>query len=138
MSDEQKIDWSAALASETGLRGEPLGVPANSYLAVASRAVGLDLEFPEELAGLPCLRGSDGKPVPAFQVIEEIDGHVDLEAVAKELPTLSLSQIADLLALCRRMMMENDKGVDIDDLEDDFWSARGLADELKAAGKGGQ
>jgi len=99
----------------------------------ASDKVGLPVCFPRELGGLPCLLNSSGRPIPLYEIVEEIDGHVDLGEVADSIPGVSYADISGAVQFVRKLLQLNVHGVDIDDIEDEFLVAEGLADELRAA-----
>ena len=104
-----------------------------SYLGSVADRVGLALEFPAQLAGLPCLRSADDRLLPLYQIFEHVDGQTDLDAVSEELPTLRYSQLASTMEFVRKVLQYNERGIDIDDLEDEHLVEQGLVGELRQA-----
>ena len=95
-----------------------------------AKEVGLPLVFPH---GFPCLRTRDGQDVPLYQIVEEVEGQVDLGAVADELPRVTYGQLSATMEFVKRLLQLNERQLDIDELEDEFLLQRGLAQELRTA-----
>ncbi len=105
----------------------------SSHLRRIAHGVNANIEFPDSLASLPCLRAANGEYIPLFRVLEHFDGNLDLDAVARELPTLRFSQLTDTIQFVRRVLQSNDRGVDIDDIEDECLIEGGIETELRGA-----
>lgn len=65
---------------------------------------------------LPILLGSDGEPVPVYELVEEWDALTDYDDLQERFPTLSYMQIAGAVAFIRKLAQFNAKRQDIDDL----------------------
>lgn len=119
--------------SEAAAMNNKLSAATIAYLRANAVHVGLDVKFPPEMSYLPCLEARDGSLVPLYQVIEAIDGQVDIEEAVKDVRGLSYIQVAETLDFVRAILQGNTKGVDVDAVEDAHAIDCGLVAELEAA-----
>lgn len=93
---------------------------ARTY-ARASQSTGGIVRIEPDCACIPYIVGRDGEPVLVYRLVEVLDEHVDLEAVQKDLPNLTIGQIAAALQFVRKLSQFNTRMVDIDEEIDRHW-----------------
>jgi len=99
-----------------------------------SRETGGFVQIKPEFGFMPTLIDRNEQPVFLYHLIESFEEHLDYEAIFRDYPTLSLSQIAGALSFVRKVAQINSRRVDIDALEDDFdLQNSNFLDELRKA-----
>lgn len=92
---------------------------ASPFFKSSSQRNGGIVKIDRRYGYLPLLWGKDGKPVFVYEIIEEIEGIIDLSELQSRLPSLSYAQIAGSLGFVRSLSQFNRKCVDIDSLVDE-------------------
>jgi len=85
-----------------------------------SIATGEHVQLLPAMGYMPALIGSDNEPVFLYQLIEMLEGYLDIDSLLEEFPTLNFSQIAGALSFIRKIAQINSRLVDPDELEEQF------------------
>lgn len=86
---------------------------------VASEKNGSFVTIDRRFGFLPLLWGKDQRPVPVYDVVEEIEAILDYDELKSRFPTLSYTQVSATVGFLRSLAQFNSKNVDIDALQDD-------------------
>ncbi len=84
----------------------------------ASERTGFIVQVDAKYGYLPVVVGVDQEPVLLFNIVEEVEGIVDLQDLKNRFPTLSLGQLAGVFGFLRFLSQFNRSGIDIDAIED--------------------
>jgi hypothetical protein len=118
------------LSNQVGNLQKLLG--AIEIFSKISNTTGNSVHLLEEYNFFPVLIGNDRKPVPLFNLMEILDELVDYDAVIKELPTISYTQVHNAINFLRKVSAINLHGEDIDDIEEDIDNSDALLNALKS------
>jgi hypothetical protein len=113
-------------SATTGLFG------VGSFMETTARMAGGVVQISPNYACVPVVLDKDHEPVPVYYLVDIIDELLDYQDVQVEVPSLSLGQIAGAVKFLRRLCQFNDRGIDLDEAEEELLSHLGLLPEQLA------
>ena len=90
----------------------------SDYLTVCAEEQGGLIQLSENYSSLPVLIDANGETIMVYQILEEIDCLIDLDALHETYPTLTYAQLGAVISFARAICQFNTGGIEIDALEE--------------------